>query len=161
MKTSQSGRDVLVKDVKLAIPGKKGFLGIGKKPDLYEVEILLLAAVEIIYRTKVKISVKIGKNSIGVGQLDWVLDYMPIISSGTYPKSTQEMSRKQILEWQEKQGFRTIGAFSWAGFQFGYKSGNETVRITERGGGLETDYIIARTGIKSWAIVDETGRYTD
>ncbi len=47
--------------LKLVTLGKKGFLGIGRKPNQYEAEVVQQAVVEVTYRTKAKVSVKIGK----------------------------------------------------------------------------------------------------
>ena len=58
---NQSGSAAIVKGIKLVTSGSKGFLGIGKKPNQYEVEIFQQAVVEITYKTKTKVSVKIGK----------------------------------------------------------------------------------------------------
>jgi hypothetical protein len=54
------GNSGIVKSMKLIVGGSKGFLGIGKKPHRYEAELLQQAKVEITYRPKVKIAVKIG-----------------------------------------------------------------------------------------------------
>lgn len=60
--TSQFGSDAVVDSLKLAVTGSKGLLGIGKKPNQYQAEILQPALVEITCRTKAKISAKIGVN---------------------------------------------------------------------------------------------------
>jgi hypothetical protein len=57
----QPSKVVTVKSVKLAIRGSKGLFGIGKKPHQYEVEVLQQAVVEITYKTKAKISARIGE----------------------------------------------------------------------------------------------------
>ncbi len=49
----------IVKSVKLLIAGRRGFLGVGKKPNKYEAEILQEAVVEITYTLKPKISFKL------------------------------------------------------------------------------------------------------
>lgn len=41
--------------------GRKGFLGIGKKPNLYEVEVHLLAVVEIAFKPRFKVSFGVGE----------------------------------------------------------------------------------------------------
>lgn len=58
---------VTVQTVRLVAAGSKGFLGIGKKPSQYEIELLehLPATVEITYKTKAKISAKIRKHEPG------------------------------------------------------------------------------------------------
>jgi hypothetical protein len=55
------GASAEVLAVKLLVAGKRGFLGWGKEPNEYEVELLQEAVVEISYRPKVKISVKIER----------------------------------------------------------------------------------------------------
>lgn len=54
-------RGASFKNIRLITPGTKGFLGIGKKTNRYEVEALQPAVVSITYRTKAKISAKIGE----------------------------------------------------------------------------------------------------
>jgi len=58
---NESGSTAIIKAIKLVTPGSKGFLGIWKKPNQYEVEVLHQAIVEITYTTKPKIVAKIGK----------------------------------------------------------------------------------------------------
>lgn len=55
---SQSG--ITIKALRLATSGKQGFLGIGKKPNQYEAEIIQQAVVEVIYKKKAKIRTEIG-----------------------------------------------------------------------------------------------------
>jgi hypothetical protein len=58
---TQVGNDAVINDPKIAIPGKQGLMGIGKKPHQYQVEVFEQAVVEITYKTKAKISAEIGK----------------------------------------------------------------------------------------------------
>jgi hypothetical protein len=48
--TSELGHDATVKSLALTITGRQGFLGVGKKPNQYEAEILRKAVVEVVYR---------------------------------------------------------------------------------------------------------------
>lgn len=57
----QFGTAAILKGLELAAVGSKGFLGIGKRPNQYEVNVLQPAVVEITYRTKAKISARFGK----------------------------------------------------------------------------------------------------
>lgn len=57
---SQLGDVAIVQSVTLATAGKKGFLGISKKPNQYKVNISRQAVVEVSYKTKAKISVKMA-----------------------------------------------------------------------------------------------------
>ena len=52
----QLGGTATVRNFRLAIPGRKGFLGIGAKPNQYEAEILRPAVVEVTYKTKARTS---------------------------------------------------------------------------------------------------------
>jgi len=61
-------RDATLGAVKLARPGSKGFLGIGKKPNQYEAEVFHQAVVEITYRLQAKLSAKIGHANRGMRQ---------------------------------------------------------------------------------------------
>lgn len=56
----QLGRGAIVKSLKLRVAGRKGFLGLGAKPNQYEAELLQEAIVEITYRVRAKISAEIG-----------------------------------------------------------------------------------------------------
>jgi hypothetical protein len=51
----------LFKELKLVTPGSKGFLGIGRKPNRYEVKIVQQAVVEVTYKTKAKIAVRLAE----------------------------------------------------------------------------------------------------
>ena len=53
----QYGSFALVHSVKLSVPGKKGVMGIGKKPDQYQVDVRLWEAIaEVSYRLKARVS---------------------------------------------------------------------------------------------------------
>lgn len=54
-------RGGFVQNVKLVTPGSKGVLGIGKKPNRYEIEVIRRAAVEVTYKTQAKVAAKVGK----------------------------------------------------------------------------------------------------
>ncbi|MBN1155462.1 hypothetical protein JXB12_11140 [candidate division KSB1 bacterium] len=58
-----------IKNYKLLVPGKKGFLGIGKTLNQYEVQITQQAEVEISYKTKVAITAEIGEGLTSWKQL--------------------------------------------------------------------------------------------
>jgi hypothetical protein len=60
-KVHQTGRSPVVKRVKLITPGSKGFLGIGRKLDEYEVKVLNRAIVEVTYKPMAKISARAVK----------------------------------------------------------------------------------------------------
>jgi len=59
----RSSNEITVRSITLVIGGKKGFLGIGRRPNHYEVELLehLPAAVEITYRPRVKVAARMGR----------------------------------------------------------------------------------------------------
>jgi len=67
----QQNKAMTVQNVKLVVVGQKGFLGIGKKPNQYEVELLepQPAIVEVTYKTKAKISATIGEKKAEVVKL--------------------------------------------------------------------------------------------
>lgn len=52
-----------LKGVLSRTPGKKGLLGIGKKPNNYEIQIFQQAVVEITYKEKAKIRATVGEKS--------------------------------------------------------------------------------------------------
>ena len=55
------GDAAVVKSLSFAVAGKKGFLGMGKKPDQYEVEVLVRqATVEVSYKLEARISAEVG-----------------------------------------------------------------------------------------------------
>jgi len=60
--SKQCGSAAVVQSLKMAIPGKKGVLGMGKKPDQYEAEVAVprQPAVEITYTQKARISAVVG-----------------------------------------------------------------------------------------------------
>jgi hypothetical protein len=51
-----------VRSVQLTLPGKKGLLGMGKKPGRYEATISQQAVVELTHTTKARIEARIGKS---------------------------------------------------------------------------------------------------
>jgi len=57
---NQIGKTEIVNSLKLVAAGKRGFLGIGKQPNQYLAEVFQQAAVEITYKSKAKITAKIG-----------------------------------------------------------------------------------------------------
>jgi hypothetical protein len=63
---SQIDKDSAIKKITLATPGKRGFLGIGKTQNQYDVEILRYARVEIRCKSDAKLSVTIGKSEEAV-----------------------------------------------------------------------------------------------
>ena len=50
-----------IDDLRLKSRGKKGFLGIGKNPDIYEAKVFQHAVVEVVFKRKAKIRVEIGE----------------------------------------------------------------------------------------------------
>lgn len=55
-------KNARVEDVKLKKLGKKGFLGIGKKPDTYEVQMFEPAVVEVKYKKRARIRVELAES---------------------------------------------------------------------------------------------------
>jgi len=53
--------NALIESVRLVVPAKKGFLGIGKKPGRYEAKVRYQAVLEITYKTPAKLVAEIGK----------------------------------------------------------------------------------------------------
>lgn len=51
----------VVKSVRMTAAGSRGFLGFGKTPNRYEVEVVRRAVLEITYRTKARISAQAGR----------------------------------------------------------------------------------------------------
>lgn len=58
---SQIRDSAIIKALKLTASGKKGFLGLGKAPNQYEADVFQQAVAVITYKTKAKISAKIGE----------------------------------------------------------------------------------------------------
>jgi hypothetical protein len=57
---SKTDKTSLLQTVSLAVPGKKGFLGIGRTPNQYDMQILKKAVVEVTHKTDAKIVVTVG-----------------------------------------------------------------------------------------------------
>jgi hypothetical protein len=57
---SKKDKTSVIQTVSLATPGKRGFLGIGRTPNQYEIHILKKADVEVTYKTDAKIVVTVG-----------------------------------------------------------------------------------------------------
>lgn len=68
MAIDQTDSAAAIVSIKLVFQGKKGFLGIGKKLNQYEVKMLKEATVEITYKENVRISVKTGLANRGTRQ---------------------------------------------------------------------------------------------
>ena len=62
MAKAQFQDSVVIKSIRLAIRGRKGFLGAGIKPNKYDVDVLQQSTVELRYRAKAKISNDICKH---------------------------------------------------------------------------------------------------
>lgn len=60
----QIGKTETIKTLRLAMAGKKGFLGIGKKPNQYQVEVFQQAVVEVTCKAKAKILATIGEKPV-------------------------------------------------------------------------------------------------
>lgn len=60
----QIGSTERVEGITLIELGKKGLLGIGKKPNRYEIQVFRQAIVEVTYREKVKIRATIGEKTL-------------------------------------------------------------------------------------------------
>ncbi|MFZ2631742.1 MAG: hypothetical protein WAX48_09180 [Desulfosalsimonadaceae bacterium] len=57
---SKTDNTSVIQTVSLTIPGKKGFLGIGRTPNQYDIHILKKAVVEVTYKSDAKIVVTVG-----------------------------------------------------------------------------------------------------
>lgn len=55
-------RSSIINAVKLVRAGKRGFLGLGKRPNRYEVEILHRAVVHITHKARARVRVEVGKS---------------------------------------------------------------------------------------------------
>jgi len=66
---SKIDKTSVLQAVSLAVPGKKGFLGIGKTPNQYDIHILKKAVVEVTYKTDAKIIVTVGDQIASWGAL--------------------------------------------------------------------------------------------
>lgn len=64
----QSDSAATIVSTKLVTQGKKGFLGIGKKPNQYEVKMMKQATVEIAYKENVRLSIEAGPANHGTRQ---------------------------------------------------------------------------------------------
>lgn len=58
---SRIGSEETIKSLRLSTAGKKGFLGIGKKPNRYQAEVFQQAVVEVTCKAKAKISTTFGE----------------------------------------------------------------------------------------------------
>jgi hypothetical protein len=85
----QIGEADVLTSFKLSMPGRRGFLGIGKQPAQYEAELLQQAVVEVICRTKAKLSVEVGDKKI--------CSLVTILGTGRYP-SERAAAAKQLGE---------------------------------------------------------------
>ena len=74
--------------------GKKGFFGRGKKPDLYEIQVFEPASVEINYKTKAKIRVKLREPPELLLQKLENKDYRVLTSLKIIEKSDPRFSQK-------------------------------------------------------------------
>jgi hypothetical protein len=53
-----------IEEIRLKAPGKKGLLGIGKRPNIYEAKVLQPAVVKLIIKRRAKIQVEIGERRL-------------------------------------------------------------------------------------------------
>jgi uncharacterized C2H2 Zn-finger protein len=60
MVMSQCGDAAIIREIGLITTGKKGFLGMGNKPNQYKAEVTIQATVEIIHKKRAKIRVELA-----------------------------------------------------------------------------------------------------
>jgi hypothetical protein len=82
---SKTDETSTLQTVSLTLPGKKGFLGIGKAPNQYEAHILKKAVVEVTYKTEAKIIVTVGD------QLDSWTALLSVTKTTQSPMSAPEL----------------------------------------------------------------------
>ena len=81
---SKTDKTSVLQTVSLAVPGKRGFLGIGRTLNQYDVHILKKAVVEVTYKTDAKIMITTGELRIDTYRIQIILDQieMEMQSSG-------------------------------------------------------------------------------
>jgi hypothetical protein len=87
-------KNARVEEVTLKKLGKKGVFGMGRKPNLYEVQVFEQAVVEIKYKKKVKIRVKLGESPELWFQKLEKNDYHALTSLKIIEKSDPRFSEK-------------------------------------------------------------------
>jgi hypothetical protein len=87
-------KNARVEEVTLKKLGKKGVFGMGRKPNLYEVQVFEQAAVEIKYKKKAKIRVKLRESPETWFQKLEKKDYRALISLKIIEKSDPRFSQK-------------------------------------------------------------------
>jgi hypothetical protein len=87
-------KNARVEEVALKKLGKKGFFGMGRKPNLYEVQVFEQAVVEIKYKKKAKIRVKLGESPEFWFQKLEKNDYRALTSLKIIEKSDPRFSQK-------------------------------------------------------------------
>jgi hypothetical protein len=101
------GKSAKIQSINLVAAGKKGFLGIGRKPNQYAAEVFQQAVVKIVYKQKAKISAKTGFKNRGDRQEDLsqaVAYWMARMSSPKkdpfvlYIFDTEKDAREALLE---------------------------------------------------------------
>lgn len=95
---SQIGNTAVIKAIKLAMAGKKGFLGIGNKPNRYEADVFQQAVVEITHKTKAKICAEVGEKKSTRDELIAV----------TKEKSKEMTKKINVSEYLGKGGFNSV-----------------------------------------------------
>jgi hypothetical protein len=97
-----------VVSLRLSIMGNKGILGIGKKPNQYEVEILLSATVEVVYQTKAKIIARVEipqkKGTTAQASKELLADIQELVdpASGLSAEDVEEIIKK--FKYAGKEG---------------------------------------------------------
>ena len=89
-----------IESITLKKPGKRGLLGIGKKPNCYEVQVFEQAMVEIKYKKKAKIRVKLSESPESWAQkLSEKKDYRAlaaIFNSQDYSEAFQKWAKERL-----------------------------------------------------------------
>ena len=67
LKALGSALNTKIEEIRLKVTGRKGFLGIGKTPNIYDVDIYQPAAAEVIFKAKARIRLEVRK---GIQLLD-------------------------------------------------------------------------------------------
>lgn len=85
---SKTDKTSVLQTVSLTIPGKKGFLGIGRTPNQYDIHILKKAVVEVTHKTDAKIVVTAGDQ---IASWSALLSVLKEATDGIDPKSATDL----------------------------------------------------------------------
>jgi hypothetical protein len=175
-------QSVVVGGVHLVSAGKRGFLGIGGKPKLYNVTLVRYGCIRVTYTVHVRLRARYSEKPVQINNPEWILDYMPCASEDLVRKYQHEATGPGVLgfflckKWEllymdfltrEKKSdpYEPHPVGKKEGYvihsSFGYIFGRPTADVTLYMGGENRFYTLLRVDHSTWLVASTGFEFTD